>query len=123
MTPIKILVCDDHPAVRESIKIILDSPRYCLWFAQDGQKAIEEAKRLKPKIILLDIKMPKLSGLDAIEEIKLINPEVKIIIISGYEQPEVIKEALSRGAADYLSKSFSAQQLKDSIASVLAKKS
>ncbi len=122
MPPLKILVCDDHEAVRESIKVILQGPEYALYFAVDGQNVIKKVKRLKPEVILLDIKMPKLSGLDAIEEIKSISPETKIIMISGYEQPEVIKEALSKGAQDYLSKPLSGDQLRQSIQTVLNKK-
>jgi len=121
MPPIKILVCDDHDAIRESIKLILGNSGYSLYFALDGKEAIEKAKQLKPEIILLDIKMPKLSGLDAIEQIKTASPQTKIIMMSGYEQPEVIKEALSRGAVDYLPKSFSGEQLKSAIKAALKK--
>lgn len=122
MPSIKILVCDDHVAIRESIKLILGKESYSLFFASDGREAIEKTRHLRPDIVILDIKMPKMSGLDAIEKIKSINPACGIIIISGYEQPEVIKEALRRGAADYLPKSFSGKQLKDSIKAMLNKK-
>lgn len=118
---IKILLCDDHEAIRESVKVILDEPKYDLYFAVDGKEALEKAKAVKPKVILLDIKMPKLSGLDIIEKIISLAPEVKIIMISGYEHTEVIKEALSRGAVDYLPKSFSGEQLKSAIQNVLKK--
>lgn len=123
MLPIKILVCDDHQPIRECIKLILKDSGYALYFALDGQEAIKKVKHLKPKVVLLDIKMPHLSGLDAIEQIKSVSPDSKIIMISGYEQPEVIKEALSRGAADYLAKSFSGEELKHSIQAALTKKS
>lgn len=119
----KILVCDDEENIRESVKLILDDEPYLQAFAADGREVIKKVKEFKPDIIILDIKMPKLSGLDAIEQIKAINPDVKIIIVSGYEQPDVIKEALSRGASDYLPKSFSGRQLKDAIKRILKKKS
>ena len=119
----KILVCDDEENIRESVKLILDDEPYLQAFAADGREVIKKVKEFKPDIIILDIKMPKLSGLDAIEQIKAINPDVKIIMISGYEQPDVIKEALSRGASDYLPKSFSGRQLKDAIKRILKKKS
>jgi len=118
---IKVLLCDDHEAIRESVKIILDEPGYDLHFAVDGKEAIEKVKSLKPTVILLDIKMPKLSGLDIIEEIISLAPEAKIIMVSGYEHSEIIKEALNKGAADYLPKSFSGEQLKSSIQNVLKK--
>lgn len=118
---IKILLCDDHEAIRESVKIILDDPGYNLHFAVDGKEALEKAKAVKPAVVLLDIKMPKLSGLDIIEEIISLAPEAKIIMISGYEHSEVVKEALNRGAADYLPKSFSGEQLKSAIQNVLKK--
>ena len=121
--PFKILVCDDEENIRESVKLILDDEPYLQAFATNGREVIKKVKEFKPDIIILDIKMPKLSGLDAIEQIKAINPNVKIIMISGYEQPDVIKEALSRGASDYLPKSFSGRQLKDAIKRILKKKS
>jgi two-component system chemotaxis response regulator CheY len=115
MPKAKILVCDDEENIRESIRLILEDLPYSLCFATNGQEVIDQVKSLKPEVILLDIKMPKLSGLDAISEIKSLSPDAKIIVISGYEQQEVIKEALSRGAVDYLPKSFSAGQLRDSV--------
>lgn len=118
----KILVCDDEENIRESVKLILQDEPYLLAFAANGREVIKKVKKFKPNIIILDIKMPKLSGLDAIEQIKSINPNAKIIMISGYEQPDVIKEALFRGALDYLPKSFSGQQLKDAIKGTLKKK-
>ena len=123
MPPIKILVCDDERNICESVSLILEKEPYSLAFASNGKEVIKKVKEFKPEIVILDIKMPKLSGLDTIETIKSINPETKIIMISGYEQPEVIKEALSRGATDYLAKSFSGKQLKDAIQSALRKKS
>lgn len=120
---LKVLVCDDEENIRESVKLILQDEPYLLAFAANGREVIKKVKQFKPEIIILDIKMPKLSGIDAIEQIKSINPDVKIIMISGYEQPDVIKEALSRGALDYLPKSFSGQQLKDAIKGVINKKS
>lgn len=119
---IQILVCDDEENIRESIKLILEKEPYELSFAANGQEAIEKARFINPRVIILDIKMPKLSGLDALCDIASAAPGAKIIVISGYEQPEVIKEALSRGAADYLPKSFSAKQLKDAIQTALNKK-
>jgi len=121
MSAVKILVCDDEKNIQESIKLILRDQPYSLSFAANGQEAIEKAKTLKPDVILLDIKTPKLSGLDAIEKIKALNPQAKIIMISGYEQPEIIKEALNRGAIDYLPKSFSGNQLKEAIQTALNK--
>jgi len=122
MPSIRILVCDDEENIRESIKLILEKEPYALTFACNGQEAIEKLKSLKPDIVILDIKMPKLSGLDTINEIKSISPDTKIIMISGYEQPEVVKEALRRGACDYLSKSFTGKQLKNSIRTALKEK-
>jgi CheY-like chemotaxis protein len=119
MREIKILVCDDEKNIQESIKLILEKSGYDLHFASNGTEAVEKAKKLQPQVILLDIKMPKLSGMDALSEITTASPQSKIIIISGYEQPQVIKEALSRGAVDYLAKSFSREQLKESIQAAL----
>lgn len=117
----KILICDDEKNIQESIKLILEKEPYALYFADSGPEVIEKAASLKPDLILLDIKMPKLSGLDVLPEIKTISPNTKIIIISGYEDTGVIKEALKRGATDYLAKSFSGKDLRETISSVLNK--
>lgn len=119
MPNIKILVCDDEENIRESIKLILEKEPYDLSFATNGEELIKIIKSSHPDLILLDIKMPKLSGLDALEQIKQSSPKTKIIMLSGYEQPEIIKEALSRGAEDFLPKSFSGNELKDVIKKVL----
>jgi len=119
--PIKILVCDDHESIRDSVKLILNDSGYELYFACDGHETLEQVKNLKPEIILLDIKMPKLSGLDALGQIKALSPESKIIMVSGYGQSEVMEKALSRGADNYLVKSFSGKELKDIIQTTLNK--
>ena len=104
---LKIMVVDDESIVIESIKYIIeknfkDIKVECI--AHSGREAIEKAEATKPDIILMDIKMPGINGIDAIKEIKGILPNAQIIIVSACEQFEYAKEAVNLGVTEYLLK-------------------
>ena len=115
-----ILIVDDEADIRNSMKDFL-SPRYeCnLELAGDGEEAIQKAKDFKPDVVLLDIKMPGMSGIDVIDEIKKINPGVKIIVISAWKSSDVVRQAIARGAVDYIGKPISLAALSDKLQPVL----
>lgn len=100
-----VLIVDDEEKARENLKNYI-SPRYdCdITEASDGESAIEKVKDVKPDIILLDIRMPGISGIEAISEIKRISPESRIIVISAWKSPDVATKAMGLGAFDYLDK-------------------
>ncbi len=100
-----IFIVDDEEKARENLKNFI-SPRYdCdVTEANDGESAIEKVKSIKPDIILLDIRMPGISGIDAIGEIKQLSPDSRIIVISAWKSPDVATKAMSMGAFDYLDK-------------------
>ncbi|MGB9975677.1 response regulator transcription factor [Thermovenabulum sp.] len=103
----KVLICDDEPLEREVLSLIIERsglPFKVVGEAKNGIEALEKAENLKPDVILMDIKMPGKDGLRASEEIKNILNNVKIIIITAYDELDFVKEALKLGSVDYLLK-------------------
>jgi len=98
---------DDHEAVRKGIRALLSTYSILTVCAEasDGTDAIEKAGASRPDIVLMDITMPGMNGLDATREIKRILPETKVVIVSQHEAPEVIRQAMSAGANGYVTKS------------------
>jgi len=108
-----VLIADDHDIIRKGLKSILDQrPEYkVICEAQDGQEALEKTEKLKPDILLLDITMPKISGLDIIEQVKRRSPLTKIIVISVHNMSAYILKAFKAGAKGYLIKENAADEL------------
>lgn len=105
-----ILICDDEEGVRESFKLILED-RYALHFAKNGAEALELLKTFTPDAMFLDIKMPKVHGMEALRSIKKMKPKLPVIIVTGYQSVEMAQEALKAGAADYIPKPFDSAQI------------
>lgn len=101
----KILICDDEEGIRESLKLILEKD-YDLVFAQNGTEAINAVRTTPIDITILDIKMPKMDGLETLKELMRINPKSKVIIATGYKSVDIAKEAINIGAIDYIVKPF-----------------
>lgn len=103
---IKILIVDDHAVLREGIKAVLElrNEFTIVGEADSGFKACEFATSLKPDIILMDIKMEQMDGIKASRNIKYLNPEIKILLLTMYEEAEYILEALKIGIEGYILK-------------------
>ena len=116
----RILVVDDHELVRKGIcSVIATDPALTVCGeASDGLEAVEKAAVLRPAVVVMDISMPRLSGLDATREIKRLLPDVKIVIISQHEVSEVVRQAFEAGALGYVQKSAIASELLVAIAKV-----
>ena len=110
---ITILIADDHDIIRKGLKSILEPrPEYkVIGEAQDGEEALEKAQELKPAILLLDISMPKISGLDIIGQVKRRTPETKIIMISVHKMSAYILKAFKAGVRGYLIKENASEEL------------
>lgn len=100
----KILIVDDEPAIRRTLKDILESEKYKVDEATDGLDCLVKAKRTKYDVIISDIKMPKMDGMEALERLEIIAPDVPVIMISGHGDIETAVDAVKRGAFDYISK-------------------
>jgi two-component system response regulator NreC len=103
---IRVLLCDDHTLFREGIKAILKDEHSIeiVGEAEDGRQAVAKALELHPDVVLMDIAMPDLSGFDATRRILQANPKAKVIVLTMYEEEEVINRCLAAGAAGYVLK-------------------
>lgn len=111
----KILICDDEEGIRESLKLILAN-RYPLIVVNSPEAALNTlANASDVGLILLDIKMPKVSGLDVLSEIKSKYPQVKIIMVTGYRSVETAAEASRLGASGYIVKPFKTQEILETV--------
>ena len=87
--PAKILIVDDHELVRRALRSLLAEQRHWkIYEASDGQQAIDEIQRLKPDVAILDIVMPRMSGIEAAYEMRRLVPDTKIILMSSHYTPE-----------------------------------
>src|SRR5512135_321458 len=103
---IKILIADDHTIFRAGLAAFLkiSDDFEVVGEAADGVEVIEAARKLKPDVILMDIAMPKLGGLEATLEIKKIDPNIKILVLTQYEDPLYVRRLLKAGASGYILK-------------------
>jgi DNA-binding NarL/FixJ family response regulator len=113
---IDLLIVDDHEVVRAGLRTLLeDSDIHIVAEAAGGEAAFKLAKKHKPDVVLLDVRMPAGSGLDALARIKLDLPPIPVVMFSGFDNPTYIARAVALGAAGYLSKSASRDDLIDAI--------
>jgi len=117
MAEIRILLVDDHAILRDGIRSLLEKePQFkVIGEARDGRAAIDMVRKLKPDIVLMDVAMPLLNGLEATAQIVQSHPESKVIILSMYDYESYIRQALAAGAAGYILKDENAQELIDAI--------
>ena len=106
MEGIRILIVDDHPVVREGIGSMLkkEADFKVVGEASNGLEAIEKARELSPDVVLMDLRMPEMDGVEAISRIKAEKPEVKFIILTTYSDDEYIFKGIAAGARAYLLK-------------------
>jgi YesN/AraC family two-component response regulator len=110
----RLLIVDDEPKARDTLKDFI-RPRYgCdIREADNGKTAVTRAQELQPDIILLDIRMPGINGIDAIRRIKAVSPEARVIIISAWKSPDVAAKAMAQGAFTYLDKPIEFELFKE----------
>jgi DNA-binding NarL/FixJ family response regulator len=115
----RILIADDHPLVAESCRNLLEPEYEVVGTVGDGRALVLTAARLRPNLILLDISMPLLNGLDAGQQIKQLLPGVKLVYLTMNLDTDLAVEAFRRGASAYLVKTCAAAELKTAIREVL----
>src|SRR6266481_5951936 len=113
MQKITVLVADDHTLVRQGFRALLEAERdiAIVGEAGTGRQAVQLAKRLRPDVVLMDIAMPLLNGLEATRQIIREVPSTKVIILSSYSDDEYVNQLTEAGAAGYLLKQTAAADL------------
>ncbi len=107
-----ILVIDDEESMRDSCSQILKKDGFLADTAKDGSVGLEKIEKNKPDLVLIDLKMPGISGMEVLEKIKEIDPNIIPVVITGYSTVESAVEAMKRGAYDFLPKPFTPEELR-----------
>ncbi len=117
---IRVLIADDHAIVRKGISALLatEPDITVVGEAQDGQEAIAEAKRLRPDVILMDLVMPGVDGLEAIRQITVQQPEVRILVLTSFAGDDKVFPSIKAGALGYLLKDSRPEELVQAIQQV-----
>lgn len=113
MKPARVLIADDHEVVRRGIREMLQQNSHLevCGEASDGREAVKMAAELKPNIVIIDIGMPQLNGLEATRQIVRQNPAVKVLVLTMHESEQIVREVLAAGARGYLLKSDAGRDL------------
>jgi DNA-binding NarL/FixJ family response regulator len=113
----RVLVADDHELVRDGFKRMLGYERdlTVVGEATNGREAVELCGDLKPDLVLMDVRMPQMDGLEATRQIKVDHPQISVLVITTYENPDYLLEAIKAGAAGYVLKDAPNQQLLSSM--------
>ena len=120
MAKIRVVIADDHALLRDGVKALLKPADdiEVIGEAVDGRDAVEQCRRLKPDVVLMDINMPGLSGLEATLEIKHDLPKTKVLVLTQYEDREYVRRFLKAGVAGYVLKRMLGSELTSAIRSV-----
>jgi two-component system nitrate/nitrite response regulator NarL len=119
---IKILLVDDHPVVREGVRSsLVTQQHFCIvGEASNGEEAIERSRELQPDVVLMDISMPHMSGLESVKRLTKLMPEVNILVLTMYDNKEYILQIARSGARGYILKDVHPSELIKAIECVYA---
>lgn len=104
MAKIRVLLADDHELILARVKALLGDDFEIVNAVSNGRDAVREVQRLRPDILIIDISMPVLNGLDAVSELRSSSSETKVVILTVHEDPEFVSTALHLGASGYVVK-------------------
>ncbi|MGH3293198.1 MAG: response regulator [Trebonia sp.] len=118
--PIRVVIADDHALVRRSLEMVLQGEPglELVGQASDGQEAVQIAGEVVPDVVLMDIRMPKITGIEAARQMKEVAPSAKIVMLTISDEEEDLFEAIRAGASGYLLKDIPLDELADSVRAV-----
>ena len=122
MDPIRVVICDDHALFRRGLSMVLESEPgiEVVGEAEDGEAVVQAVEELAPDVVLMDVRMPKLSGIDATKAIAESAPTTRIVMLTVSDEEEDLYEAIKAGAAGYLLKEISIEEVAEAIRSVVS---
>jgi DNA-binding NarL/FixJ family response regulator len=115
----RVLLADDHPLILEGLRSLLETECEVVGVIRDGRSLVEAASRLRPDVIVLDISLPLLNGIDAARQIKKELPQAKVLFLTMHANPGYLREALAAGASGYVLKTSAGEELPDAIQDAL----
>ncbi len=121
MSEPRVLVVDDEEGPREAIRMIL-KPRYQVFTAGSGEEVLAALPGLRPDVIFMDVKMPRMDGVQLLERVKAIDPGVEVVMITAYASLDTVQRAMRFGAMDYLVKPFAPRELQEAAERALARR-
>ena len=118
---LKVLIADDHALFRRGLEMVLDNEPdiEVVGEAHDGDQAVDRAAELMPDVVLMDVRMPRRSGIEATQKIKEQLPHVKILVLTNSDEEADLYDSIKAGASGYLLKEISSEEVADSIRSVM----
>ena len=110
---IKVLIIDDHPVVRLGLRTMLESEQHIsvTGTAGSAREGIEQVQKVKPDVVLMDLRMPEMEGVDAIAELRRIDEDIRVLVLTNYEEDEYIFRAIQAGAIGYLLKNTPQEEI------------
>ena len=115
-----VLICDDAAFMRVMIKDILTKNGYeVVGEAENGIKAVEKYTETKPDLVMMDITMPEMDGIEAVKQIKAVNPAAKVIMCSAMGQQSMVMDAIKAGANDFIVKPFQADRVLEAVKKIV----
>jgi NarL family two-component system response regulator LiaR len=121
----KVIICDDQAIVRDGLEMLLNLEQdiEVVGLAQDGSEAVELLANTSPDLVLMDLKMPGMNGVEATRRIRALYPEIKVLVLTTYDDDEWIFDAIRAGASGYLLKDTPREKLIEAIRGTVAGKS
>lgn len=119
MKEIRVLLADDHPLFLSGIRALLESECQVVGAVSDGRRLVDEAHRLKPDVVIVDLSLPLLNGIDSARQIKKDLPDTKIVLLTMHANPAYLKAALAAGASAYLLKTAAREELLGALQDVI----
>ena len=116
----KIMIVDDAAFMRMMLKDILTKGGHeVIGEAENGLKAVDRYKELSPELVLMDITMPEMDGIEAVKQIKAVNPGAKVIMCSAMGQQSMVMDAIKAGASDFIVKPFQADRVLEAVKKIV----